>query len=165
LTERCLSRGLPILPGPYNNNIQIVQTPEYVAIFVETMHDVRVVPIDPPNAPRAHLPPRIQQVLGDSRGHWEGNTLVIDTTNFSALTNFRGSGTGLHLTERFELKDSKTLNYGFTVDDPSTFTKPWSAVIPMARSEGPIFEYACNEGNYSLSGILSGARAAEAAGK
>jgi hypothetical protein len=165
LTERCLSRGLPIVPGPYNNNIQIVQTPEYVAIFVETMHDVRVISIDPPNALRPHAPAGIRQALGDSRGHWDGDTLVVDTTNFSAQANFRGSAGGLHLIERFALKDAKTLNYGFTVDDPATFTKPWSALIPMARSEGPVFEYACHEGNYAMTGILSGARAEEASVK
>jgi len=158
-----LTRGLPILPGGYNNNVQIVQTPEYLAILVETMHDVRIIPIVPKNASaRPHLASGIRQWLGDSRAHWEGQTLVIDTTNFSARTNFRGSGAALHLTERLTLKDRNTLDYSFTVDDPSTFTKPWTASLPMARAEGPIFEYACNEGNYSMMNTLSGARGEEA---
>ena len=163
LAERCLTRGLPILPGGYNNNVQIVQTPEYLTILVETMHDVRIIPIVPKNAStRPHLASGIRQWLGDSRAHWEGQTLVIDTTNFSAKTNFRGSGAALHLTERLTLKDRNTLDYTFTVDDPSTFTKPWTASLPMASAEGPIFEYACNEGNYSMMNTLTGARAEEA---
>jgi len=107
--------------------------------------------------------------MGDSRGHWEGNTLVVDTTNFSEQTRFRGSGEKLHLTERFTRVDADTIQYEFTVDDPASFTKPWTAQIPMKKSQGPVFEYACHEGNYAMAGMLAGARAdekaAEQAGK
>ncbi len=169
LTERCITRGLPMVPGPYNNNIQIVQTPEYLVISTETNHETRIIRIDSPShidpqgAPRPHFPDSVRFWLGDSRGHWEGDTLVIDTTNFSPQANFHGSGAGLHLTERLSRQDRDTVRYEFTVDDPSTFTKPWTAMVPMVKTDGPIFEFACNEGNYAMTGILGGARAAEAA--
>ena len=169
LQVRCIlwpSAGPPMLPGGYNNNYQIVQGPGYVTILVEMIHDVRVIPLDG----RPHLPQNIRQWRGDSRGHWEGNTLVVDTTNFTDRTNFRGSGESLHMIERFTRTDPETLLYEFTVDDPMAFTKPWTAEIPMKKAAGPVFEYACHEGNYGLEGILSGARveekkAAEAAKK
>ncbi len=157
LWERCLTRGMPILPGPYNNDFQIVQTPGYVVILHEMIHDARVIPLDG----RPHLPANIRTWMGDPRGHWEGDTLVVDSTNFSNKTNFRGSSFGLHLTERFTRVDADTISYEFTVDDPSTFTRPWSAQIPMNRTDEPVFEYACQEGNYALRDILSGARAEE----
>jgi hypothetical protein len=160
LTERCLiwpSVGPPMLPTGYNSNYQIVQGPGYVMILVEMIHDARLTPLDG----RPHLAPGIRQWLGDSRGHWEGNTLVVDTTNFNSKTAFRGSSENLHLVERFTRTDADTIRYEFTVDDPATFTKPWTAEIPMRKTHGPIYEYACSEGNYSLADILKGARAEE----
>jgi hypothetical protein len=162
LTERCIiwpTVGPPMLPGPYNNNYQIVQGPGYVMIVIEMIHDVRIIPTDG----RPHLPSNIRQWAGDSRGHWEGNTLVVDTTNFSNKTSFRGSDENLHLVERFTRAGPDTILYEFTVDDPSAFTKLWSAQIPMAKMEGPLVEYACHEGNYAMAGILGGARAEEKA--
>jgi hypothetical protein len=159
LFERCLTRGIPdgMLPGPYNNNLQIYQAPGYVALLTEMIHDARIIPMDG----RPHNPPTMRQWMGDSRGHWEGETLVIDTINFTDKTNFRGSGANLHLVERFTRLDADTLEYRFTVEDPTTWTRPWTVAYPMTRTDGPIFEYACHEGNYGLADILSGARAEE----
>ncbi len=162
LSERCLlwaTAGPPMLPSFYNNNYQIVQAPGYVVIMVEMIHDARIIPLDG----RGHLPPNMRQWMGDARGHWEGNTLVVDTTNFTDRTRFRGSADKLHLTERFTRVDADTIVYEFTVDDPTTYTKPWTAQIPMKKSQGPIFEYACHEGNYAMAGMLAGARAQEKA--
>ncbi|HLK48003.1 MAG TPA: hypothetical protein VKT49_07705 [Bryobacteraceae bacterium] len=159
LWVRCLTRGLPMLPGPYNNDFQIVQTPGAVVILHEMIHDVRVIPLDG----RPHLPSDVRQWLGDGRGHWEGDTLVVDTTNFSEKDNFRGSGANLHLIERFTRVGPDEISYRFTVDDSTTFTRPWEAEVPMTRADGQIFEYACHEGNYALADILRGARAQEAA--
>ena len=164
-----------MLPGGYNNNIQVFQAPGYVVIVAEMVHDVRVVPLDG----RPHLPPTIRQWLGDSRGRWEGNTLVVETTNFtpkvasfspmafdSELGGFRsmafGSGDSLHLTERFTRTDAGVLVYEFTIDDPQTFTRTLTGRLPMNRSDLPLYEYACHEGNYGLLNILRGARAEEA---
>lgn len=160
LSERCLNwatAGPPMLPSAYNNLYQIVQTPTYVAIFNEMVHDARMIPLDG----RPHLDKSIRQWLGDSRGHWEGDTLVVDTTNFTDKTFFHGASENLHLTERFTRVSGDTLMYTFTVDDPSAFARPWTAQIPSERIDGPIFEYACHEGNYGMVGILSGAREAE----
>jgi hypothetical protein len=160
LAERCLlwaTAGPPMLPGGYNNNYQIVQGPDYVMIMVEMIHDVRIIPTDG----RPHLPPNVRSWLGDSRGRWEGDTLVVDTTNFANKTNFRGGDENMHLIERFTRSGPNTVLYQFTVDDPTAFTKSWSVEIPMNRTEGPMVEYACNEGNYGMAGILSGGRAAE----
>ena len=148
-----------MLPSFYNNNYQIVQGPGYVAIVVEMIHDVRMIPTDG----RPHLPSNIRQWLGDSRGHWEGNTLVVDTTNFNDKTRYRGSTENMHLTEKFTRVDADTILYEFTVDDPATFTKPWTAQIPMRKTQGPVYEYACHEGNYAMTGMLGGAREAEKA--
>jgi hypothetical protein len=168
LFERCITRGVPegMLPGPYNNNLQIIQTSAFVVLFTEMIHDARVVPMDA--GPRTG--PNIREWLGDSRGHWEGDTLVVDTVNFTDKTSFRGSGANLHLVERFTRLDADTLEYRFTVDDPTTWSSPWTVAYPMVKTEGPIYEYACHEGNYGLANILSGARwlekqAAEAARK
>jgi hypothetical protein len=157
LAERCLmfNAGPPLLPGPYNNNFQIVQTRDYVAIANEMIHDVRVVPLD--GGP--HLPAAVRRWQGDPRGHWEGDTLVVDTTNFSDRTNFRGADENLHLVERFRRVDAHTLDYTFTVDDPHVFSRPWTVALPMTTSEGRIYEYACHEANYAMVGILRGARA------
>jgi len=160
LSERCLlwgTSGPPMVPGPYNNNYQIVQAPGYVTIYSEMIHDARVIPIDG----RPHLPSSVRQWAGDSRGHWEGNTLVVDTINFNGKAAYRGTGEQLHLTERFTRADAGTIFYEFTIDDPATFTKPWTVQIPMTKSEGPIFEYACHEGNYALVDMLAGARLEE----
>jgi hypothetical protein len=160
LNERCLltvTTGPPMLPGPYNNNYQIVQTPQSVVIFNEMVHETRSIPTDG----RPHLSASVRQWKGDSIGHWDGDTLVVDTTNFSDRTNFRGSGENLHLVERFRRVDADTLLYEFTVDDPASFVRPWTGVIESVRTAGPIYEFACHEGNYAMFGILSGARADE----
>ena len=160
LAERCIlwpTAGPPMLPSGYNNNYQILQTPGYVVILVEMIHDVRIIPLDG----RPHAPQDIRQWMGDSRGRWDGNTLVVTTTNFTGKTNFRGSSDKLRLVERFTRADADTINYEFTVEDPSSFTKPWTAAIPMTKTDGPIFEYACHEGNYGMTNLLSGARAEE----
>ncbi len=161
LTERCIlwpSAGPPMLPTAYNNNYQIVQSPGYVAIMVEMIHDVRIVPLDS----RPHLPGSVRQLMGDSRGHWEGDTLVVETTNFTNKTGFRNSTENLKLVERFTRTAPDTLLYRVTVEDPQTFTKPWTIEVPMTASPGPLFEYACHETNYGMEGILSGARTVEA---
>lgn len=156
--ERCLIVGNayvpPLLPAFYNNTLQIVQTRESVVILSEQIHDARVISL----TRRTHLPQTLQRWAGDSIGRWEGDTLVVDTTNFSPKTTLRGSGTGLHLIERFSLKDGTTLRYQFTVDDPASFTRQWSGDSEMTRTAGPMFEYACHEANYSMGYILSGAR-------
>jgi len=156
--ERCLivanTYVPPLMPAFYNNTLQIVQTRDAVVFMSEQIHDARVVSL----TRRTHLPAGIQRWAGDSIGQWEGNTLVVDTTNFSPRTTFRGSGTGLHLIERFTLKDAGTLRYEFTVDDPASFTRPWTARSEITRTEGPMYEYACHEANYSMGYILSGAR-------
>ena len=160
LDYRCLHRGAagpPMLPSLNNNNYRIFQTREYVAILVEMIHDVRIIPLDG----RPHLPPEVRQWLGDSRGHWEGDTLVVDTTNFNDQTHFRGADRNLHLIERFKRTDPETILYSFTVDDPTAFSKPWTAELPMVTGEGPIYEYACHEGNYSALYALTGARVQE----
>ena len=162
LQERCLlspTSGPPMLPGPYNNNYQIVQTPEYVMITIEMIHDVRIIPLDG----RPHLPPTIRNWLGDSVGHWENDALVVDTTNFTDKTHFRGSDQNLHLTERFTRTGPETILYEFTVEDPTAFVKPWTAELPMTLTAGPMYEFACHEGNFALARILSIARQAEKA--
>jgi hypothetical protein len=160
LAERCINwpvAGPPMIPGGYNNNYQIVQGPGYVTIVVEMIHDVRTIPTDG----RPHLPATVRQWMGDPRGHWEGDTLVVDTTNFTGKTNFRGSGENLHLVERFRRTGPGQLMYEFTVNDPASFTRAWTAQIPMAKTDGPLFEYACHEGNYGMEGMLRGARQQE----
>jgi hypothetical protein len=160
LQERCIlwpTAGPPMLPSGYNNMYQIVQAPGYVMIQTEMIHDIRMIPLDG----RPHLPSNVRLWMGDPRGHWEGNTLVVDTTNFSNKTSFRGASENLHLVERFTRTDPETILYQFTVDDPAAFTRSWSVEIPMTRTVGPLFEYACNEGNYALTDILAGARAEE----
>jgi len=157
--ERCITRGVPdgMLPGAYNNNLQILQTRDYVLLISEMIHDARVVPLDG----RPHPPASIRSWTGDPRGRWEGDTLVVDSTNFSDKANFRGSRAGLHLVERFRRVDGQTLEYSFTVADPSTWTRPWTVQFPMAKSSGEIYEYACHEGNYGLQNILKAGRATD----
>ena len=162
LGERCIVRpnaGPPMTPYGYNNNVQLFQTPGYLVIFNEQIHDARIVPLDG----RPHLPAHLRQWMGDSRGHWEGDTLVVETTNFNDEKYFRGAGAEMHLIERFTRVDADTLNYEFTVSDPQSFTTAWTAQIPMRKSLDPIYEYACHEGNYGMFGTLSGARAVEKA--
>jgi hypothetical protein len=168
---RCLTRGMPhsMLPGGSNSNYEILQMPGYVAISMEMIHDVRIIPI----GSQPHVSSNVRQWLGDSRGHWEGDTLVVDSTNFpdkpiaaytaSALYKWLPQTT-LHLVERFTRVDADTIDYQFTVDDPSTFTRPWTVMQSMRRTRGPLYEYSCHEGNVpDMEAILKGARAQEKA--
>ena len=159
LWERCITRGLPegMLPAGYNNNVQFLQTPGYVVIVSEMIHDARIVPLDG----RPHAPAAIRSWLGDSRGHWEGHTLVVETTNFSPKTAFRGASEHLRLIERFTRVDRDTIEYRFTVEDSTTWTRPWTVTFPLVRNDGEMYEYACHEANYGLQNILKNARATE----
>ena len=159
LGERCLlgfgsTSGPPMLPVLYNNNYQIVQTAGAVMILVEMVHDARIIRTD--GSP--HLPAAIRKWTGDSIGHWEGATLLVDTSNFTDKTRFRGSGENLHVIERFTRVDHNTILYRVTVDDPESFAKPWMLEYPFIATAGPIYEYACHEGNYAMPDILGGAR-------
>jgi len=157
LAERCVlgfNSGPPMIPSAYNNNMQLVQTHDHVVILNEMIHSARIIPLDG----RPHAPASIRSLTGDSVGHWEGDTLVVDTTNFSQEAGFRGASTKMHLVERFTRLDKDTLRYEFTVDDPATWTAKWSASIPMTRTDELIYEYACHESNYGLEGVLKGAR-------
>lgn len=162
LNERCLlwsTAGPPMLPGVYNNNVQFIQTRDFIVIFNEMIHDTRIVPMDG----RPHG--TVRRWMGDSRGHWEGQTLVVDTVNFLDKVNFRGSSERLHLAERFTRTSADTLEYRFTVDDPTTWRTPWSGEVAMTRIPGPIYEYACHEGNErSVVGSLSGTLATSGPG-
>ena len=149
-SERCITRTVPRLPGLYNNHYQIFQTPGHVVIFMEMIHDARIIPLDT----RPPLPDGVRQWNGDSRGRWDGDTLVIETTHFTGKTNFRGSADNLHLVERLTRVDADTIDYRFTVTDPTTWTRPWTARVPLNRNDGPLYEYACHEGNDGLAGIL-----------
>ena len=154
LGDRCLmgsNSGPPMRPGSYNNNVHIFQTPNYVALLNEHIHNVRIIPID-----RDHLD--VPQWVGSSRGHWEGETLVVETTNFARATNFSGSSEDTHLIERFTRLDSDTVMYEFTIEDPNNYTRPFTVAIPFRRTDGVLFEYACHEGNYGMTGIMAGAR-------
>jgi len=160
LPERCLilqGAGPPITPTAYNNNVQITQGPGYVAMLIEMGHEARIIPTDG----HPHLPPDVRLWKGDSRGHWEGDTLVVETTNFSNKNSFRGSSEKMKLIERFRRADADTLIYQFTVEDPDTWARPWTVEIPVTKSQGRLFEYACHEGNYGMAGALAGARAEE----
>ena len=158
LWERCLTRGVPRLPDFYNNNVLLLQTPGHVVIHMEMIHETRVIPLDG----RPHVDAGIRQWHGDPRGRWEGETLVVETANFSDKTNFKGSQSGLRLVERFTRADADTLLYEATVTDPDTWTRPWTVRFPIRKSDGPLFEYACHEGNYAMFNTLAGARAEEA---
>jgi hypothetical protein len=146
----------PLLPSAYNSNLQIVQGAGYVALETEMIHDVRIIPTDG----RPHIPKTIHQWYGDSVGHWEGNTLVIDTTNFTDLSPFPGAQ-NLHMIERLTRADEDTILYQFTVEDPGMWAKPWSGELPITRIDGQLYEYACHEANYPLANTLRGARVAE----
>jgi hypothetical protein len=161
LAERCITRGAPKLPGGYNNNFQIVQTPGYVTILQEMIHEARIIPLDG----RPHAPAQVTSYLGDSRGRWEGDTLVVETTNFRrtvAETSFNccgGAAENSSIVERFRLVSNDSIDYRYTVNDPTMFTRAWTVSAPMRRVAGPIYEYACHEGNVAMEGILRGGRA------
>ena len=159
LSERCITFGVPRFQAAYSSVYQIVQSPTHVVFNIETIHDARVIPIDG----RPALSDKIQQWLGDSRGRWEGDTLVVETKNFSPKSNFQGSSSNLHLVERFTRLDRDTLQYDATMSDPTTWTRPWTARLYFKRTDEPLLEYACHEGNLGMFGILSGARKMEAA--
>ena len=149
---RCVSRGVIKIGSFYSASHQIIQAPGYVVILQELIHEARIVPLER----RPHLSPGIRQWMGDARGHWEGDTLVVETTNFTDDNPFRGSGSTMRLVERFTRIGADAIDYQFTVDDPHMFTKPWTVSMPMARG-GPVFEYACHEGNYAMANMLAGA--------
>jgi hypothetical protein len=165
LAERCLlgfgsTDGPPMLPVLYNNNYQIVQTPDHVMILVEMVHDARIIRIG-----GTHPPANVRFFLGDSIGRWEGDTLVVDTTNFNDQIRFHGTLDNLHVIERFTRTAEDTIQYKVTIDDPTTFTRNWTLEYPFVAAPGPIYEYACHEGNYAMSDILGGARKADAESK
>jgi len=160
LSARCIARanvGPPLLPSAYNSNLQIVQGAGYVVIEAEMIHDARVIPTDG----RPHIAKNVKQWMGDSVGHWEGNTLVIDTTNFTDLNPFEDAQ-NVHVVERLTRVDADTILYQFTVEDPGMWTKPWSGELPITKMQGQLYEYACHEANYGLVNTLNGARVAEA---
>ena len=158
---RCImgfNQGPPMTPSAYNNNMQLFQTPDYVVILNEMIHQARIVPLDG----RPQLPEQIRQWNGSSRGRWEGNTLVVETTN-RRDESFRGASRHLYLIERFTRADANTLVYEVTIEDPTTWTKPWTFMVPMAKNQGKVYEYACHEGNYYMENMLRGNSAEEAA--
>jgi hypothetical protein len=165
--DRCITRGFPhvIFPTIYDNTSQIVQGPGHVSIRYEMIHDARVIPIEPAagGSARPHLSPKIRSYFGDSRGHWEGDTLVVDVTNFSKSAGYRGATTNLHVVERFRRTSASTVHYELTVEDPTTFSRPWTAALDLKKDprQVQVPEYACHEGNYAMFNILSGARASE----
>ena len=159
---RCIlgfNAGPPFTPSAYNNNMQLFQTPDHVVVVTEMVHTARIIPLD--GSP--HLPSNVQQWSGDSRGHWEGETLVVETTNHTDKTRWRGSTPDMRLVERFTRVDAETLLYEFTVTDPTTWTAPWTAAVPLLLNPEPMFEYACHEGNYSMGVMLAGTREEEKA--
>jgi hypothetical protein len=158
LTERCITFGIPRFQAAYSSVYQVVQSPTHVVFNMETIHDARVIPID--GSP--HLSERMPQWLGNSRGRWDGDTLVVETKGFSPKSNFLGSSSGLHLVERFTRVAADTLQYDATMTDPATWTRPWTARLYFKRTDEPLLEYACHEGNLGMFGILSGARKMEA---
>ena len=158
LSERCITFGVPRFQAAYSSVYQIVQSPTAVVFSMETIHDARVIPLDG----RAHLPASMPQWLGNSRGHWEGDTLVVEAKGFSPKSNVLGASSGLHLVERFTRVADDTLQYDATLSDPTTWTRPWTARILFTRTQEPLIEYACHEGNIGLAGILAGARKQEA---
>ncbi len=159
LSERCITYGSPQLIAGYQSYYQIFQTADAVVLMTEMIHDVRIIPLDG----RPHVASNIHNWFGDSRGHWEGDTLVIDTTNYKAESFMPESSDKLHVIERLTRTGPEILKYEITIDDPATWTKPWSLMIPLRHSPDPIFEYACHEGNIGMQGILAGARAEEKA--
>ena len=157
LSERCVTYGVPRLGAGYNSYYQVFQSKDYVVILHEMNHDARVIPL----IGLPHVDDDVRQLHGDSRGHWEGDTLVVETKNFSKVANFRGSSDGLHMIERLTRESPEVLRYEVTLTDSSVWTKPWTVSIPLVYSEEPMFEYACHEGNIGMEGILAGHRAEE----
>jgi len=157
LRLRCITRGLPMVPTPNNNFFEIIQAAGYVVILQEMMYEARVIPLDG----RPHLDPRVRAYMGDARGHWEGDTLVIETTNFFGKDDFHGADENLRVTERLTRTAADSIRYEFKVNDPTAFTRPWSGEIPFVNSQQNIFDYECHEGNYAMIDILAGARAEE----
>ena len=162
LSERCMlwgNEGPPTFPTGYDSDLQIAQGQGYVVVDLETIHDARIIPTDG----RPHLPASVHQLLGDPRGHWEGDTLVVETTNFTNRTSLQGAPTTekLKVIERFTRLDADNVLYQFTVDDPGTWVRPWSGEVTMTKIASPLYEYACQEGNYGMANILSGHRAEE----
>ena len=161
ISERCLlgfNSGPPMTPSAYNNNMQLFQTADHVVILNEMVHNARIIPLDG----RRHVPTDLRQWVGDSRGHWENDTLVVETTNFLRETSLSGSSANLHLVERFRRLDADALLYEFTVSDPTSWEREWTAQVRMTTTDEPLYEYACHEGNYSMPSSLTGARAMEA---
>jgi hypothetical protein len=158
LSERCISYGAPRTGSNYNSYIQIVQSPKTVVLFQEMIHDARIVDM----TGKPHLPPQIRQLHGDPRGRWDGDTLVVETTNY--VNGFQGSTPDVKLTERYTRVSADYVNWEVTVDDPATWTKPYTFMIRLKKTDGLIYEYACHEGNYAMTGILAGARRQEALG-
>ena len=163
-SERCLigfgsTSGPPMMPVLYNNTYQIVQTADAVMILVEMVHDARIIRLN-----STHPPANVRLWNGDSTGRWEGDTLVVETTNFHPMIRFRGSSENLRVTERFQRTDANTIAYRATIDDPTTFTRNWSVEFPFLATSGPVYEYACHEGNYAMPDILGGARRLETEG-
>lgn len=162
LNVRCLAWGTagpPMVPGVYNNNVAFIQTPQYVVLYHEMIHDARLVPLD--GRPHGTVP----QWMGDSRGHWEGRTLVVETINFNGKAPLRGSDEHLRLVERFTRRDEAVIDYEFTMDDPTVWTRPWTAAFPLRHTDEPMFEYACHEGNArSMEGLLRAARVSDRPG-
>ena len=158
MNDRCMfTTGLPIVPSAYNNNVHLFQTPDHLVMLIEMTHTLRVVPLD--GRPHGN----IRQFVGDSRGHWEGDTLVVETKNFHRLTGIRGSTPNAVLVERFTRIGPDAVQYRFTVEDPATWARPWTAEVQLTKNDEPLYEYACHEGNYAMEGILAGARAEERA--
>jgi hypothetical protein len=160
LYQRCITRGVPnaIFPAIYNANTRIVQGPGFVAVTYEMIHETRIIP----TTPRPHVPADVREYLGDSRGHWEGDTLVVDVTNFNSKDDYRGSGAGLHLVEHYKRTPDGGLRYEVTVDDPDTWARPWTAALDLQPQQSGMFEYACHEGNYAMKNMLTASRATEA---
>ena len=164
VAERCIlgfNAGPPYTPSAYNNNVHIFQTPGYAVLLIEMVNDARIVPLDG----RDHLPGHIRQWRGDARGRWEGDTLVVESKNFSDKTTFRGSGENMRLIERFTRVGPDRVLYQYTINDDQSFETPWTVAIPMKKTDQPMFEYACHEGNYSMHTMLEGARSAEREGR
>jgi len=160
LYQRCITRGVPnaMFPAVYNANTRIVQGPGFVAVTYEMIHETRVIP----TTPQPHLNQHFRPFLGDSRGHWEGDTLVVDVTNFSPKDDYRGSGGGLHLIERYKRSEDGGLRYEVTVEDPDTWARPWTAALNLRPQPAGMFEYACHEGNYAMKNMLTASRVGEA---
>ena len=159
LQERCVHYGSPQLTAGYQSYYQVVQTPGSVMVMTEMIHDARIIPLDG----RSHVPSSVRQWHGDSVGHWEGDTLVVDTVNYKARSFMSNSSEKLHVVERFTRTEAEVLQYQITIDDPDTWTKPWTLMVPLRRTSNPVLEYACHEGNSAMTGIMAGARAQERA--